>query len=62
MKICCAAVLSAEQRDAAQHHEQGEERRVVHRGRSAPGQEGPGPGAPAAEPGRRGKHMLIRAS
>lgn len=39
--ICWVAVISADQRDAAEHHEQGEERRVVYRGCCEAGQEGP---------------------
>lgn len=38
--INVVVVLSVEQRDAAEHHEQGEERRAVHRGRAQPRQEG----------------------
>ena len=44
-------MLSVEQRDAAEHHEHGEERRAVHRGRAQPGQEGREEAAPSEESG-----------
>lgn len=41
VSISWVAVISADQRDAAEYHEQGEKWRVVHRGCSEAGQEGP---------------------
>lgn len=45
--IFWVAVISAHQRDAAEHHEQGEEWRTDHRGCSEAGQEGPESAEPA---------------
>lgn len=47
-------VLAAEQWDAAEHHEQGEERWAVHWRCSEPGQKRPEAAAWSEEPGWRG--------
>lgn len=50
-------MISAEQRDATEHHEQGEEWRAVHRRRFGPRQEGSRPVNQIAECSRGGQNL-----